>query len=132
MNNFIHRPNQIEHVPTILASKVAGFIESPEYHEMRNYELNIPGVVCSHFAKYLQRLHQEQAHLVKTETLEKAISSAHEILNLLARSAETHALVTDEIFEAFDCSPDILEKIKSHLKPEAFALYERWQNSKNA
>jgi len=111
----------------MLASEVAGFTDSPEYRAMRDYELTIPGVVCSHFAKYLQRLHEEQIQGRESETLIRAIQSAHEVLNSLASSHETDVMVTEEIFEAFDCAPEVLERIRSHLKPSALALYRRWR-----
>lgn len=126
MSNYSHRPSRLERVPSILASEVAGFTDSPEYREMRDYELTIPGVVCSHFAKYLQRLHEEQTQGKENETVGRAIQSAHEVLDSLASSHETNVLVTDEVFEAFDCAPDVLERITSHLKPNALALYRQW------
>jgi hypothetical protein len=126
MSDFTNRPSQSERVPSILVSRVAGFSDSPEYREMRDYELAIPGVVCSHFAKYLQRLHKEQARGNDNEMVRSGIQSAHEVLNSLASSHETDVLVTDEVFESFDCSPEVLERIKAHLKPNALALYRRW------
>jgi hypothetical protein len=121
MSEFIRGESELQKIPSLLMSRVHGFKESPEFREMRDYELDIPGVVCGAFARYLGRIHAEEGAGV-------AVAQAHEAIEMLASSPEpaVRSLVTDEIFENLECEPDVLERIKSHLKPNALTVYRRW------
>jgi hypothetical protein len=126
MSEFIRRESELQRIPSVLVLRVSGFRESPEYRNMRDYELDIPGVVCGAFARYLGRIHAEEAAEMNQSTI--AVASAHEAIETLASSSETavRSLVTDEIFESLECMPDVLDRMKSHLKPKALALYQQW------
>lgn len=128
MSEFIRRDSELENIPSLLVSRVSGFRESHEYREMRDYELDIPGVVCGAFARYLSRIHAESAAANNQSAIGTAVASAHEAIETLASSPETavRSLVTDEIFENLECKLDVLEQMKSHFKPKALALYQRW------
>jgi hypothetical protein len=124
MTDFIWRISTLQKIPTMLVSTVSGFGQSPEYRELREYELSIPGVVCGAFARYLGRIYAEG----QSEQSRLAVESAHEAIEALASAPETavRCLVTDEIFENLEVEPAVRELIKSHLKPNALALYERF------
>ncbi len=130
MNEFILQKNSIQEIPAFLVTRVSGFSESAEYKELRDYELDIPGVVCGVFAKYLCKMHERRLEGHTDESVNSAISSAHEAIEVLASSPESTSreLVTDEIYENLDCKENVLEQIRSHLKPESRALYQRWND----
>lgn len=125
MSGFIQRESEFEKIPSLLTSRVSGFEESTEYREMRDYELDIPGVVCGAFARYLSRVHTVEAVAENQPATEMAIASAHEAIETLASSPESavRCLLTDEIFENLNSEPEVLERIRSRLKPKALALY---------
>lgn len=129
MSEFTRRESQLQKIPVLLVSSVSGFADSPEYRGMRNYELDIPGVVCGAFARYFGRINAEQAANQSRSGIGVAIESAHEAIERLALSQETavRSLVTDEIFENLECEPEVLHQIKAHLKPNALALYRHWE-----
>jgi len=124
MSELIWRGSELQKIPALLVSRVSGFGESPEYRKLRDYEFDIPGVVCAAFADYLGRIHQEE----RSERNARIISSAHETLEMLASLPETAVrdLVTDEIYENMECKPDALERFKDQLRPSARVLYLRW------
>ncbi len=128
MNDFVWRKSKFQEIPTLLVSSVNGFKESSEYGELRDYELDISGVVVASFAKYLCRLHERKQAGEENADLDRAIASAHDMIELMAASRESSLLelVTDEIFENLDDKPEVLEKIKEDLRPASLALYERW------
>src|SRR5256885_1767993 len=101
MSEFIRRESELQKIPALLVSRVSGFRESREYRGMRDYELDIPGVVCGAFARYLVRIHAEEAAGENQSATGMAVASAHEAIETLASSLETavRCLVTDEIFE---------------------------------
>jgi len=123
MSNFVRRRSQLEKVPTLLAERAKGFCDSPEYRELRPYEVTIPGVVCGAFAKYLQRIHEA---LMKSsgEGNEVAVQSAHDVLEFLSSSPESavQELVMDEIYENLDCPPAVLTEIEKRLGTAARRL----------
>jgi hypothetical protein len=126
MSDFIRKRGIRDDFRNILVSRVLGFKDSPEYQELREYELEIPGVVCSAFAKFIQRLHQEQMNGDKTEAMEKKIQSAHDVLEYLASSHETKELVKEEAFESFDDGQDLLDAIRQHMGPMARRLFDEF------
>ena len=121
MSEFIRRESGAKDIPALLAARAAGFKESPEYRAMRKYELDIPGVVCGAFAKYLCRLYLQP-------NVEQARESAQEALDLNASSIELADYVTDEIYENMDCTPETMKSFSEQLKPNALALYKRWSS----
>jgi hypothetical protein len=134
MSKFIRREGEASRIPDLLVSRVSGFIESPAYRKLRDYEATIPGVVCSAFADYLVQIHTHEMDGQSERGIRMAISSAHDTLELLATSPETEIrnLVTDEIFENIECRCEVLQKIKQYLMPGALALYRRWTGEEDA
>jgi hypothetical protein len=126
MSDFVRRENIRDMLHTILPLRVLGFKESPEYRGLRGYELGIPGVVSSTFGKYLQRLHEEEMKGNRSETMEKAICSAHDMLNSLAASHETDILVEEEVFESFDCPKELLDAMRQRMGPAARDLFDKY------
>jgi hypothetical protein len=43
MSNFIWKESKFREVPTFLTSTAEGFRDSPEYEQLADYELDIPG-----------------------------------------------------------------------------------------
>jgi hypothetical protein len=129
MSNFIRHKSTVQHIPSLLAG-VVGFEQSTEYQALRDYELDIAGVVCGAFARYLSRIHST----IGQESNSVAIDSAHDVLERLATCSESavRSLVTDEIFENLDGEPSELEEIRKHLKPKAGALFSRWLGPQQA
>jgi len=127
MTDFIRVGMRSEEIPSFLTVGVAGFKDSFEYGELRDYEGEIVGVVCGAFAKYVCRLAKE--HLSAERSHMAALSSAHAAIEAMAASpaTEIQALITDEVFENFDCEPAVLETITRDLKPNAAALYSHWK-----
>jgi hypothetical protein len=128
MSDFLHIPSQLHAIPSLLISRVTEFKESPEYHDLRHYELDISGVVCAAFGRYLVRIYKQRELAHNDPSTLTAIMSAHETLECLASSHESavRELVTDEIFESIERTPDILMLVKAELKPKALELFERW------
>jgi hypothetical protein len=128
MTDFIRHESQMQRIPTLL-TRAVGFRESPEYKELRPYELDIPGVVSGAFAKYLSRIHAEENSDAARSMAHEPIASAHQALDALASSPETAVqnLVADEIFENLEGSEQVMARIEIHLLPHALSLYERWR-----
>jgi len=126
MTDFIRKKSMLSEIPDLLSAKVFGFKDSVEYREMADYERDIPGVVAAAFAKYLCRIHRPE--LSGQIATKRAVKSCHDMLDNLAASSEApvRAIVTDEIFENFDCEPAVLEDIKQHLKFHALDAYRQW------
>ena len=93
---------------------------------MRRYELDIPGVVCGAFARYLFRIHEQELMNKSEPDAEEIKESIHRMLEQMATSPELVDYVVDEIYENIECKPEVIERIKAHLKPNALALYRRW------
>jgi hypothetical protein len=128
MSDFILQSNPMQHIPSLLRQAV-GFEDSPEYREMRPYELDIPGVICGAFAKYLIRIHAEEHDDGVRPIASEQIASAHEVLAALASYPETAVenLVTDEVFENLEGPSQVIARIESTLHPNALSLYQRWR-----
>jgi hypothetical protein len=127
MNGFIILESVFPKIPSILTSDL-GFRESGEYRDLRAYELDIAGVVCGAFSRYLYRIHSDLLAAPESTAIGNAVASAHVVLETLASCRETAVrdLVDTEILEDFDYEPNVLESIKMHLKPNASALYRHW------
>jgi|SoiMethySBSTD1v2_1073268.scaffolds.fasta_scaffold13395_2 hypothetical protein len=125
MTDFLRIGMRVEQVPVFLSESVTGFKASVEYQELREYERENPGVICSAFAKYLCRIAQEQ-FAEGTDT--PSISSAHAAMDAMAASPSTavQSLLTDEVFENLDCDIAVVESIRRNLKPNAAELYTHW------
>ena len=126
MSDFIRRESEAKKIPALLASQVRGFKESLEFKAMRRYELDIPGVVCGAFARYLFRIHEQELMNKSEPDAEEIKESIHRMLEQMATSPELVDYVVDEIYENIECKPEVIERIKAHLKPNALALYRRW------
>lgn len=132
MSDFIRRQSEVQDIPSLLTSRVFGFRESPEYRELRDYELDIPGVVCGAFGRYIARIHEQAAADASGSIPDTAIASSHEVMEALASSPEpaVHSLVTDEIFENLECKPEALKHFEAHLKGNILRLYKRWMRER--
>lgn len=128
MTDFMRHESQLQRIPTLL-TRAVGFRESPEYGEMRPYELDIPSVVSGAFAKYLVRIHAEENSDAAESVAHEPIVAAHQVLDALASSPETAVqnLVTDEIFENLECSQQVIVRIELNLLPNSLSLYKRWR-----
>ena len=87
MNEFIRNENDPQTMPSLMASNVFGFKESSAYRKLRDYELDIPGVVFGAFAEYLTHLHEQEFMGSDHGKIQTAISSAHEMVEILASSS---------------------------------------------
>jgi hypothetical protein len=76
MNNFLRKPSQLKEILLLLDS-VVGFRTSREFKSLRDYELDIPGVVAATFAEYLATT-LELARNNPQQNLETVLSSAVE------------------------------------------------------
>ena len=128
MTDFVRIGERVEQIPSMLTASVTGFKESVEHRDLREYERDIPAVVCGAFAKYMCRIALDQfAGTPEPDTM-AAISSAHAAMDTMAASPSTavQSLLTDEVFENFHCDPAVLERIRRDLMPNAAALYTHW------
>jgi hypothetical protein len=128
MNKFIRRDNSLKQIPELLVTHATGFRESPEYRKLRDYERDIPGVVCSAFAEYICKIHEENV-VGQDNSVRNSVYSAHEALEMLASSQEAiiRELVADEIYENLDCKGEVLDSLVALLGPHSLALYRRWK-----
>jgi hypothetical protein len=128
MTDFVRIGLRAEQIPAFLTESVTGFKESSEHQELREYEREIPAVVCGAFAKYFCRLALEQFSEGAEPSVMSPIASAYAAMDTMAASPSTavQSLLTDEVFENLDCDPALLETIRRNLKPNAAALYAHW------
>lgn len=126
MTDFILRGSRLQEIPELLRSTVLGFEESDEYRKIGDYAPDISAVVMAAFAHYLCKLEAQELTGTGEDGLSAVITSAYKALEMLASSPESaiRELVTDEIYETLDdCEPQILEKIRRRLGPNASTLY---------
>jgi hypothetical protein len=125
---FARPSGTIPQIPDILVSKADGFNDSPEYNRLADFELDIAGVVLSAFARYLCRIHDHRLREQNDEQIKAAIGSAHDAIEELVSTRESGVveLITDEVYENFDCRAQVLADIRRYLRPQSLALYEQW------
>ena len=128
MTTFIRRGSDLDRVPSTIVDGVSGFVDSPEYQALTEFEKRIPGVVCSAFARYIVGAYRTRHEEERASAPAAAIASSHSVLEQLASSPETavESLVTDEIFEFFERDAGIALKVAADLRPRAKALYDRY------
>jgi hypothetical protein len=110
MNEFTHRPTEVSNLPLLLISLVPGFETSAEYQNLRPYEVDIPGVVCGAFAKYVTRLFIEME-----EGQNVPLQSALVIIESLSGSSDPGVvdLVLTEILEDMDLNREQMNILRS-------------------
>ena len=123
MSNFIRRDKDAPWIPTTLVSRVTGFAEAPEYGNLRQYELDIPGVVCGAFAQYICRLFLEQREAVDAR-LQNALSVLEEIS--LSPDPEAVELVVTEVLENMDLNKEQIAALKSISGQKTKELIDKW------
>jgi len=123
MNEFIRRAKDASRLPATIVSRVIGFMESPEYGNLRQYELDIPGVVCGAFAQYVCRLFLEQR-----EIGDPRLRSALNVLEELSASSDPEAveLVVTEVLENLDLNCAQMVALKSVVGQRTMELIDKW------
>lgn len=123
MSDFVRREKDAPRIPAMLVSRLIGFAEAPEYRNLRQYELDIPGVVCGAFAQYVCRL-----FLVQREIGDARLQRALNVLEELSASCdpETIEMVVTEVLENLDLNRQQMAVLKSVSGQKTKELIDKW------
>jgi hypothetical protein len=128
MSSLIPMQRAYSRIPQLVVHTVPGFAASPEYTALGKPDLQLPGVVCGAFAKFLVRLQQGvSAGAVRAESA-AGLAASYQVVEQLATSDDPEVVnaVVVEIFENLDCEPHVLEAIKARLGKVSRQLYAKW------
>ena len=128
MSNLIPTPREYSRVPQLFVHKVPEFAESPEYTALGKHDLQLPGVVCGAFTKFLVRLQKGVNEGAISEESAESLTASYQVMERLATSYDSEVVnaVVVEIFENLDCEPHVLEAITARLGKVSRQLYDKW------
>ena len=117
MSRPIPRQGEYSRVPQLLARDIPGFPESQEYKSLGSHDLELPGVVCGAFARFLTRTQKRALEGSANEHGTESLAASYQVIERLSSSKDLNVInaVVVEIFENFDCEPPVLEAIKARL-----------------
>lgn len=128
MPNLMPMPREYSRIPQLFVHKVPGFAEAPEYTSLGKQDLQLPGVVCGAFAKFLVRLQTCVIEGAMSEESTASLTASYQVMERLATSYAPDVVnaVVVEIFENLDCEPHVLEAIEARLGKISRQLYDKW------
>lgn len=123
MSDFIRIPRTSSNLAEFLVSRLPGWSEAPEYKNLRQYELGIPGVVCGAFAQYVCRL-----FLTQRQTGDSSLQHALVVIDELSGSSDPEMveLVVTEVLENMDLTKDQMAALKSISGQQTRELIDKW------
>lgn len=128
MSNLMPTPREYSRIPQLCVHKVPGFAAAPEYTSLGKHDLQLPGVVCGAFAKFLVRLQKGVIEGAVGAESAEGLAASYQVIERLATSYDPDVVnaVVVEIFENLDCEPHVLEAITAHLGKVSRQLYAKW------